>query len=442
MLNRIRNLFSRVRRSRDGRTLVANFGYLSLLQVAGYVFPLITLPYLARVIGAEGFGKIAFASAIIVWFQTVADWGFNYTATRDVARCRDDKEKVSEIFSNVLWARCLLVVVSLTILTVCVLAIPKFRASADVIFVTALLLPGHIMFPDWFFQAIERMKYTTLLNLLSKTLFTVLIFVFIKEKDDYILQPLFTSLGYVVSGLVAMYFILGRWHIKLRRPRLGKIIQTIKGSTDVFLNNIAPNLYNSFSIVLLGMWHGSVANGIYDAGKRFKDAFYVLLQLISRTFFPFLSRRGDKHSVFARIYLSAAISVSLLLFFTAPIIIPLFYGSEFETSVNVLRIVSLAIIPLGFYIVYGGQWLLLRGYEKQMRNISLISSLIGFAVSFPLVYYFSYMGNAITYLFTSTVMGFISMLAAKRKMKKTNVLSISPRSSSHHTQQSTYNKKI
>ncbi len=242
MFQRLRNLFSKIKQSKDGRTLVTNFGYLFLLQIASYVFPLITLPYLARVIGAEGFGKIAFASAIIVWFQTVADWGFNYTATRDVARCRDDKEKVSEIFSNVLWARCLLMFISFAILIICVLLIPKFRASADVIFVTALMIPGHIMFPDWFFQAIERMKYTTILNLLSKTLFTILIFVFIKEKDDYILQPLFTSLGFVVSGIIAMYFILKRWQIKLHRPQFKKIITTIKGSKKILIKKFPKNL--------------------------------------------------------------------------------------------------------------------------------------------------------------------------------------------------------
>ena len=93
------NKFTRIKKqlveSKDGKTVFANFGYLSLLQIAGYVFPLITMPYLARVIGTEGFGKIAFASAVVVWFQTVADWGFNLTATRDVAQHRDDKEKVS-----------------------------------------------------------------------------------------------------------------------------------------------------------------------------------------------------------------------------------------------------------------------------------------------------------------------------------------------------------
>ena len=77
----LNKLIQKVNNSKDGKTLLMNFGYLSLLQIAGYAFPLITMPYLARVIGPEGFGKIAFASAVVVWFQTIADWGFNYTAT-------------------------------------------------------------------------------------------------------------------------------------------------------------------------------------------------------------------------------------------------------------------------------------------------------------------------------------------------------------------------
>ena len=190
MLSRFKGLISRVKKSKDGSALASNFGYLMLLQIAGYVFPLITIPYLARVIGVEGFGKIAFAAAVIVWFQTISDWGFNYTATRDVARNRDNLEKVSRIFSNVLWARVLLMLISFVLLCTLTETIPYFKENQAILLVTFLLVPGHIMFPDWFFQAMERMKYITIFSLISKALFTVLVFVLIKEKQDYILQPL------------------------------------------------------------------------------------------------------------------------------------------------------------------------------------------------------------------------------------------------------------
>ena len=254
MKNRFKKLISftgKVRKSKDGKVLMENFAYLSLLQIAGYIFPLITLPYLARVIGVDSFGKIAFAGAIIGWFHTVSDWGFNYTATRDVAQNRDDKDKVSKIFSNVLWARTLLMVISFVLLYILILLVPKFREVSLLLMITFLMAPGHILFPDWFFQALERMKYITILNLISKLLFTIAVFVFIKEKSDYILQPLFVSLGYVVSGIIALYYILVRWKFKLHKPNLKAIIQTIKGSTDVFINNIMHNLYNNIIKLLI-----------------------------------------------------------------------------------------------------------------------------------------------------------------------------------------------
>ena len=206
--NKIKNLARNATKSKDGRTVLSNFGYLTLLQFASYLFPIITVPYLSRVIGVEGYGKIAFASAVMVWVQTVADWGFLLTATRDVAKCRDNKAEVSRIFSETFFARCLLAIVSFIFLCLLILIVPDFKENAEILFVTFLMIPGYIMFPDWFFQAIERMRYTTITNLLVKTIFTVAVFIFIKEKGDYIIVPLLASLGTVAAGIIAMYLIL------------------------------------------------------------------------------------------------------------------------------------------------------------------------------------------------------------------------------------------
>ena len=137
-MSNLKAKISQIAKNKDARTLASNFVWLSALQVASYIFPLITIPYLAKVIGADGFGKIAFASAVMIWIQTIADWGFNLTATRDVAQNRDDTNKISEIFSNVLWARCLLALLSLAILLLLIFIVPKFYENRAVILVTFL----------------------------------------------------------------------------------------------------------------------------------------------------------------------------------------------------------------------------------------------------------------------------------------------------------------
>lgn len=417
----VKDKISRVKRSKDARTLAANFGYLSLLQIAGYVFPLFTLPYLARVIGADGFGKIAFASAIIVWFETIADWGFNFTATRDVAQNRDNKEKVSEIFSTVFWGRLLLMGGSLLLLLLLILIIPKFKANAAILLITFLQVPGNALLPQWFFQGLERMKYITWFTLLTKLLFTVAVFVFVRDKDDYIIQPLLWSIGSIISGLISMNLIIGKWKYSLHTVHVNQIIKTIKSSTDVFINNLAPNLYNSFSVALLGFLHTDAIVGIYDAGMKFMRIAYQFMGIVSRTVFPFLARRIDRHDIFQRYYILLAVCATVVLLVFAPQLIKLFYGSEFVAADVVLRIVSFAIIPLALGSVFGTNYLILIKKEKLFRNITVVSSLIGFVSAFPLVYYFDYIGTACVFLFSNSLIGFVTMYYAL-KIKKSNTL--------------------
>ena len=407
-----------ISKNKDAKVLVENFFYLSLLKIAGYVFPLISMPYLARVIGVNGFGKIAFATAVISWIQTVADWGFNFTATRDVAQNRDDRQKVSKIFSNVFWARCYLMVLSFVILVILICTIPKFNENSVIILVTFLLIPGHIFFPDWFFQAIEKMKYITILNVLTKLFFTIAIFLFVKKESDYILQPLFLSIGYLLSGIISLYYILIRWKIELLQPSIAEIKQTIKDSTDVFINNLMPNMYNSFSTMLLGFLGGSIANGKLDAGSKFVGILDQFVQVISRTFFPFLSRRIDKHQLYAKCSVYTSFFMSVLLFFISPLLISCFYTEEFRDSVVVLKIMSISVFFLTLISVYGKNYMIIEGYEKQLRNITIVASIIGFFLSFPLIYYWGFIGAAVNITLTRGILGISIMIKTKKLINK------------------------
>lgn len=412
-MNKITEIKNKTNSSKNGKTVFANFCYLSLLQIAGYVFPLITMPYLARVIGADGFGKIAFASAIVVWIQTISDWGFNLTATRDVAQNRNNKEKVSRIFSNVLWARCILTILSGLILLFVVLVVPYLRENADIIFVTFLLVPGYILFPEWFFQAIERMKYTTIFNLIIKLIFTISVFIFIHKREDYLIQPLLTTIGYLLCGIGALYLILKKWGYTLYKPKWTEILKTIRNSTDVFINNLMPNLYNSFSVMLLGFFCGSTANGVYDGGNKFPTIFYNFQSVLSRAFYPFLSRRPDKHSFYAKLNIGSALIGAVFLIAISPLIIKIMLGDEFEKSIIVMQILSFSVVFLAMSYTYGTNYLIINHKEKPLRNLTFVSSIVGMCVSIPLVYYFSYIGAAVTVLFCRGLLGIGSYVLAK-----------------------------
>ena len=413
MLDKVKALKTRLSASKDGKAVASNFGYLMIMQITGYIFPLLTIPYLARVIGVEGFGKIAFAAAVIVWFQTITDWGFSYTATRDVARNRDNLEKVSEIFSNVLWAKILLASISFILLYILTEFIPYLKENQILLFITFMLVPAKILFADWFFQAIEKMKFITIFDLISKLIFTLCIFIFVKEKSDFILQPLFLSLGSILVGLVSFYLITFRWKVKILFPQKKEVLLTLKNSQDVFINNIVPNFYNSFSAVLLGFWGGSIANGLLDAGTKFANIAQQFTSIISRVFFPLLSRKSNSHSMYAKINIFTSAIAALFLIIIAPIIIDLFYTAEFKDAVIILQIIAVSLIFQTLITTYGLNYMVIHGHEKLLRNITIMSSIIGFIICFPLIYFYSFLGAALTIASTRAILGLSIMYKAK-----------------------------
>lgn len=411
---KLSGILNRIKKNEDRKTLASNFFYLSLLQVAGYIFPLLTMPYLARVLGVDKFGKIAFALAIVSYFQTFVDFGFNFTATRDIAKNRENPETVSKIFSDVLWSRFFLLAIAFVIFVCLIYGINSLYEIRYLLLATFLLLLGHLLFPQWLFQGLERMKYITILNVISKLIFTIAVFIFIKDGSDYIYQPILTSAGYIVAGLISIYIIFRKWKYKLYSPSFKCIFSTIKGSFDVFINQLFPNLYNSFSVLLLGVFSGTYANGILDAGSKLSNVVLQFFNVISRTFFPFLSRHISGHKTYAKISLVLAGLVSIILLIFAPCLIKIFFSIEFLNAVPVLRLMAISIFFLVMSDVYGTNYLIISGHSKIIRNITIVVSLIGLVISIPLVYFYSYIGAAFTIMAVRCLLGILSYIYSRK----------------------------
>ncbi len=171
--------------SKENRKLLSNTAYLYVIQGVNYLLPIITIPYLVRVLGTEIFGFVAFAGSLMAYFQIVVDYGFNLSATRAVSLHRADVKWLSQYFYSVLFVKLCLAIACLAVFIPLLLGIPRFHSEAPFYFWFFPASVGSILFPIWFFQGMEAMGYITLFNLLSRLATTVLYFLLIKSSRDY-----------------------------------------------------------------------------------------------------------------------------------------------------------------------------------------------------------------------------------------------------------------
>jgi len=201
------------------KRLTGNFFSLSVLQALNYILPLITLPYLVRILGPEKYGLISFAQAFIGYFVVLTDYGFGLSATREISIHRENKEKVSEIFSSVMIIKFFLGVLSFIILGLVLAFVPKFGNDWLIYIFTFGMVLGNILFPVWFFQGMEKMKWITILNVISRVIFTICIFIFIHNEADYINVALINSLGYLVAGIISLWVVFKNFKVKFILPK-------------------------------------------------------------------------------------------------------------------------------------------------------------------------------------------------------------------------------
>lgn len=408
-------VLSRIKRSNDAKALIKNFISLSLIKVLGFITPLIVLPYLTKTIGADNYGLIAFAAAVIVFFETTTDWGFGYTGTRDVAQCREDLKKASEIYSEVVFGRILLMCVCFIILCILILTIPVMRDNWLLLLFTFLYIPGSTLCQEWVFQAFEQMKYLTIMSVLSKLVVTLFVFVAIRKADDYVFYPLVMAAGYLASGIYSQIFARKKLGLRLSFQPIRNIIIRVKNSINMFLTLIFPNLYTNFTTILLKNVGGDYATAIYAGGSQLQKIIDQLTNILSRTFFPFLSRHKEKHHLYVLISGTIAIIASLIMFFGADIFVKILLAPEFKEAATVMKIFSPAPFFLFLMNTYGTNYLVIIGKESILRNIIILCSLFGFALTWLMTTKFGYIGATITVVSVWGIRGFATYYFAKKE---------------------------
>ena len=378
----------------DAQRLVGNFFSLSVLQGVNYLLPLITLPYLVRVLGPEKFGLIAFAQAFIQYFVIFTDYGFNLSATKQISLHRKSKQKLLEIFSSVMLIKLSLSILGLIILCTIVFGLSRFKSDWRLYFLAYGIVIGRVLFPTWFFQGMEKMQYIAFLNVLAKAIFTIAIFVFIKRSSDYIYVPLINSVGALVSALLALITVKRNFGISLKGSSLGAgaLFTHFKEGFFVFSSLVFSTILYVSPTVFIGIFLSYSTVGFYTMAEKIVSALKGMISVFNQTVYPWLSKLySEKRVQYFRAWqkcagASMALSVLLFLplFFLGEKLIETLFAENYQYSVNILRFLSVSLILYAIINLLGLLGMLVIGYSKHLAY-SQIGPISLFMVLSPLV---------------------------------------------------------
>lgn len=372
--------------SQDKKRLLDNFMSLSGLQIFTYILPLITLPYLVRVLGVEKYGLVMFAQSFIIFFNILVDYGFNLSATREIAVNRDSKEKVTEIYSSVMIIKIIMLALSFVVLCIFTLSFERLASDAELYLLSFLMVVGQAVFPIWYFQGMEKMKYITIINILSRILFTVAIFVFVHQEDDYLYVPVLNGLGACLGGIYALWLIKSNFNQKFEIQNLIILKKHFKDSTEFFLSRVSVSIYTSANAFILGLFTNNTMVGYYSIAEKLYQAMQGLYGPINQALYPYVAKEKNI-KLFKKIFYGAVslniVGVVFLFTFGETILSLLFtqkVGSESVTVFYILLVASLITVPS---ILLGYPFLAALGFSKH-ANYSVITGsmihLIGLAL--------------------------------------------------------------
>lgn len=377
---------------------------LSALQLVGIILPLITLPYVLRVLGFENYGIIVFAASLIAYFTALTDFSFKYTATRDVAIFRDSPKKLNLIYSKVITIKAIFLLLSFLIITIVVYSYKPFYENRLIYFLTVPMLLGQALFPEWFFQGIEKMKYITFLNLGIKLFFTICIFFFIKEESDYWIYPLLQSSGFVGAGFVGQFILIKKYKLKFLWLKPKIIVQTIKVNVPIFINQFVPTLYNNTSTFLLGILSNNTFVGVFNAIKIIINLCVSLIEILSRVFFPFLNRKKQAFFKYKKLMMGVSVILTALCLFSYKLVF-WYLNIQNDNAFTILAILALGLIGYTLYNIYGVNYFIINRQDNLVMKNTIFSSLIGFFLAFPLIFYFGIIGAALNLSLSRWMMG-------------------------------------
>lgn len=404
------------------KRLITNILSLFSLQGFTYIIPLITFPYLTRVVGPENFGLIAFATAFIGYFQILSDYGFNLSATREISIYRENEESISKIFNSVMASKFLLLVLSFIIMTFIVFSFDIFRENWLLYFFTFGLILGNFLLPTWLFLGMERIKYISILKIGTLVIYLIMILTFVRQPSDYIYVPLINSIGAIAAGIMGLVLVHKYFNIKFALPSTKDIKLQMEKGWHLFISQIAISLYSTTNTFILGFFAPLAIVGYYAVAQTIMISLQGLITPIGNAIYPYFSKIQSEDHKRAKIELKKLLLIigvisfllSVILAIFSPLIIKILAGQLYLPSIQILQVLVFILFAVGVNNVLGIQGLVAFGHEKRFFQIVMFAGIFHIILLISLILLLGSIGAAIAVISTEIIIAILEYVVLRR----------------------------
>nr|WP_293994841.1 oligosaccharide flippase family protein [uncultured Fusobacterium sp.] len=337
--------------------LLQNTIFLYILTFSSQFFNLLIIPYQARILGPEIFGKVGFILSIMLYVQLILDFGFLLSGTEAITKNLNNNIKIRSIFTNIF-----VIKIILSIFLYFLLFILKFRIkvlSEEYIFFTLYYISFVInsFLPDFIYRGLEEMKILTLRTIFIKIVITIFVFIFLREKDDYLVLPIFNIFGNILALLIMLYHLKRNFNIyfDINKINIKVIIKYSERTIPFFLSRIASTFYTAMNTFILGIYYPNTnVLGYYTSADKLVVASKSFVSPVADSFYPYMLKHKDFKLVKKILMITIPIILigGMILYYFSNDIVTLIFGIEYQEVGSLLRyLLPIIIVIFPSYLI-------------------------------------------------------------------------------------------
>lgn len=359
---------------KEQKKLLKNTSMLYIMNIAKIVFPLLTLPYLTRVLSKDAYGAVSYVKAVMQYMQVVVDFGFILSATRDVVNAKGDRHKIDVVVGDTLAAKFILVSGAFAVLVCMIFAIPILRENALLAILSFVTVALTCFLMDFLFRGIEEMQVITYRYVVMRGISALLTFIFVKEDKDILWIPALDILGSLVAiGLVVMEMKKRGYGVKF--TGISAALQKLKDSFVFFVSNMASTTFTALNTLLIGIFINASDVANWSLCLQMVSAVQAMYTPITDGIYPHMVKNKDLGLIkkTAKIFMTVITIGCVFTWIVAKYALLIVGGEKYIDAVPLLR----AFVPLLFFsfpsMLYGWPALGAIGKSKETTTTTVLT---------------------------------------------------------------------